>query len=252
MDKEASKIFLHTLRGKSYESGVSIITPSGERHDAIQRTRYYIERQTFNGPIQWIISDDSNKHYEITKPSNVTYFDHKKRTYPGNKSDSFRGNVICALPLVKFDKVLIFEDDDWYHPDYIKTYVNYLFNYQLVGEAPAKYYNVKTRNCRTLGNNKRASFCQTGLRSNILDKLFVSCQKDSAFVDARLWNKDCSKFISQADRFHCVGIKGMPGRAGIGIGHRMKGSSNDPNLSTLTKWIGADDAQYYAKFFQKL
>jgi len=256
MDKEARAVLANELRNKKYESGVSIITPSGERHEAIKRTHYYIERQTFNGPIQWIICDDSDKHYEINTPSNVVHFTHKKRQYPGNKSDSFRSNVVCALKEVLFDRVLIFEDDDWYHPDYIVIYKNRLLNWQLTGEGPARYYNVQRRTYRVLGNTKRASFCQTGLQASILDKLLVACYKDSAFVDARLWDKNCRKFVFQDGPPHCIGVKGMPGRAGIGMGHRSKSFTTDHEFKTLERWIGKEDTNYYreihAKFFQKL
>lgn len=253
MDREARLIFANQLKGKKYESGITIITPSGERHEAIQRTKYYIERQTFNGPIQWIICDDSKEHYNINAPSNVLKFTHKKREYPGNKSDSFRGNVICALPLILFDRVIIFEDDDWYHPDYLVVYKNRLLNYELVGEGPARYYNIQRRSYRILGNTKRASFCQTALRASIVDKLFVACQRDSAFVDARLWDKNCHKFVFRDDKPHCIGIKGMPGRMGIGMGHRCKSFTTDKEFKILERWIGKEDTDYYreihAKFF---
>lgn len=256
MDKEAKLIFGHTLKNKKYESGVTIITPSGERHEAIKRTHYYIQRQSFNGPIQWIICDDSNEHYEINAPTNVSHFNHHKREYPGNKVESFRANVICALPLVLFDRVVIMEDDDWYHPDYLVVYKNRLLNWQLVGEGPARYYNIARRTYRVLGNTKRASFCQTALQASILDKLFIACQKDSAFVDARLWDKDCRKFVFRDDKPHCIGVKGMPGRVGIGMGHRSKSFTSDHEFKVLEKWIGKEDTNYYreihAKFFQRL
>lgn len=256
MDKEASKIYVQQLKAKKYEPGISIITPSGERHEAIKRTHYYIERQICQGPIQWILVDDSEKHYEIQKPSNVTIFNHHKRTYPGNKSDSFRANVICSLDCVYFDKIIIFEDDDWYHPGYLKLYSDRLTNYQLVGEGPARYYNIQKKTYRTLGNIKRASFCQTALRSEIIEKLLISCQRDTPFVDARLWTKDCRRFIFQDDKPHCIGIKGMPGRLGIGMGHRCKTFTSDPEFKILERWIGKEDTDYYrnihAKFFQRL
>jgi hypothetical protein len=244
MDKAAKEVFAFHLKDKVYERGITLITPSGERYEAIERTIYYINRQTYNGPLQWILSDDSSIHYNISKPDNVQHFSHILRTYPGNKSDSFRGNVIVALPLVLFDRIIIIEDDDWYSQNYIKEYAARLDSYQLVGEGPARYYNVKNQSYRILGNNKRASFCQTGLQSKIIEKLFVSCQKDSAFVDARLWNKDVRKFIFQ-DKANCIGIKGMPGRPGIGMGHRCKSFTKDKEWKTLENWIGKEDTEYY-------
>ena len=250
MDKEARAIFADQLINKKYEKGITLITPSGERHEAIKQTCYYIERfNDPNLPIQWILSDDSSEHYTIDCPNNIRNFIHQKRKYPGDKSNSFRCNLITALPHILYNKIVIIEDDDWYHPDYLKYYSSRLDNYQLVGEGPAHYYNVKSRTYRVLGNNKRASFCQTALRTEIINKLLVSCYRDSAFVDARLWDKSCRKFIFQDDKPHCIGIKGMPGRTGIGIGHRMNNGKKDPDLKILKKWIGSD-AEYYAKFFK--
>lgn len=245
MDEAAKKIFLHHLQGKKYEKGITLLTPTGDRPQCIERCSFYIERQDFKlGPIQWLISDDSEQKSKIRVPNNVNYFTHLERTYPGNKSDSFRGNIITSLPHIVFDKVLIIEDDDWYASNYITTYHSRLLQYQLVGEGPARYYNVKYQIWRVLGNAKRASFCQTALRTEILDKLFISCQRDSAFVDARLWNKDCRKFIFQ-DKAHCIGIKGMPGRLGIGMGHRCKTFQKDKEWQILEKWIGKEDTEFY-------
>jgi hypothetical protein len=250
MNEKSAAAFLVELKSKKYESGITLITPSGERPQCIQRTKYYIERQTYRGPLQWIVCDDSNIHYDICKPDNVTTFNHKKRKYPGNKSDSFRGNVIGALSLVLYDKIIIIEDDDWYSPDYIKLYNDRLNNYELVGEGPARYYNVASKSYRILGNTKRASFCQTALQTKIIEKLYISCQKDSAFVDARLWNKHCSRKIVFQDKAHCIGIKGMPGRKGIGMGHRAKSFSRDKDWKILAQWIGKEDTEFYKQFAQ--
>ncbi len=242
---------LHEITNRKYtEGGISIITPTGDRKEGLLRCKYYIERQTTDKPIQWIIADDSEEPTPFDElnlsrsESETTYI---KRKYPGDKSKSFRNNVLDCLQLIKYTKILIFEDDDWYHPEYCKTYYDGLSTNQLYGEGPARYYNVRTKRFRILGNTKRASFCQTALRSEILDKLYVSCQRDSAFVDARLWNKNCKKFIHQG-KCHCIGIKGMPGRLGIGMGHRCKSFTLDREWKTLEKWIGAEDAEYYKQF----
>lgn len=248
MDKQVRSVFLDKLKDKKYEPGVTLITPSGERPVCIERCKYYIERQTYTGPLQWIISDDSNRHYNVSVPSNIHFFNHNKRTYPGNKSDSFRGNIITSLPFIMFDKIIIIEDDDWYSPNYIKLYHDRLLNWELVGEGPARYYDVAHCYYRILGNTKRASFCQTALQSKIIDKLFVSCHRDSAFVDTRLWNKHCNKKFVFQDKSHCIGIKNMPGRKGIGMGHRMKHGSKDKEWRILESWIGKEDAEYYKQF----
>ena len=242
---------LHNLVNKKYEDGgITIITPTGDRPEGLRRCKFYIERQTTNKPIQWIIADDSEikiPYEELVLSRNGSETSHIGRKYPGDKTKSFRGNLLNCLSLIKYTRILVFEDDDWYSPEYCKIYYDALTSNQLFGEGPARYYNVRTRRYRILGNAKRASFCQTALRSEIIDKLYVSCQRNSAFVDARLWNKDCKKFVSQA-ACHCVGIKGIPGRLGIGMGHRCKSFTLDKEWKILEKWIGIDDAAYYRQF----
>lgn len=251
MDQKAKNIFLHQLQGKKYLDGITLITPSGERPECIKQCHFYIERQTYSGPLQWILADDSKEHYQIGCPKNVQTFTHLKRTYPGNKSDSFRSNVIVSLAEIIYNKLIIIEDDDWYSPDYVKLYHDRLLSYELIGEGPARYYAIPTQTFRILGNTKRASFCQTALRSSIIDKLFIACQRDSAFVDARLWNKHVNRKIIFQDKCHCVGIKGMIGRKGIGIGHRLKNGSKDSEWKTLINWIGKEDVEFYKQIHQK-
>ena len=237
---------LHALTTKKYSDGITLITPTGDRHVCMERCEFYIKRQTYTGPLQWIIADDGIEHF--SPGMGQLHLKHKPWS---NKVKSFTENIISILLHIEFNKVLIIEDDDWYDRKYIDIYRQRLDNYQLVGEGPARYYHVPTQTYRHLANRHRASFCQTGLRAEILDRLYVSALKQTAFVDARLWSKDCKKFVFQ-DKIHCIGMKGLPGRKGIGIGHRpSKAFHNDLNWKVLAKWIGFEDIQFYRGFSQK-
>jgi hypothetical protein len=231
----------HLLYNKQYKKGVTLITPSSERHFAIARCEEYIKRQTYKGPLQWIVAEDSKKPYDLTCGQV-----HIKRTSGSDKVTSFLGNIKAILPEIEYDNVLIIEDDDWYSPEYISLYKHRLERWHLVGEGPARYYNVKEKCFRFCQNDSRASFCQTGLRATSLDKLYASIQKHNAFVDARLWDKKLPKFVFQGDT-HCIGIKGMPGKKGIGIGHRPTKANfiADPDFKELEKWIGKEDTDWY-------
>jgi hypothetical protein len=66
------------------------------------------------------------------------------------------------------------------------------------------------------------------------------CQKMSKFIDLELWKGGKGRLF---DTQMTVGIKGLPGRPGIGAGHRMKGI-RDPKLVVLKKRIGADSAAF--------
>ncbi len=234
---------LHGLVSKQYKEGVTLITPSSDRQLCINRCEDYIKRQTYRGPLQWIIAEDSKIPYNLTLGQ-----DHIHLNPKDDKVSSFLKNITSILPRIEYDKVLIIEDDDWYSPDYIKLYCTRLERYELVGEGPARYYNIKERLWRICGNEHRASFCQTALKANQLSALYVSIQRHNAFVDSRLWNKKCRKFVFQGD-CHCIGIKGMPGKKGIGMGHRPLNRKTfftpDPDMKQLEKWIGKPDTDYY-------
>jgi hypothetical protein len=234
---------LHLLTTKQYKKGVTLITPSSDRHFCIARCEEYVRRQTYKGPLQWIVAEDSPDKYNLTCGQI-----HIHRKSSPDKVTSFLGNIKTLLPEIEYEYILIIEDDDWYSPEYIKLYKSRLDRYELVGEGPARYYNVQERRYRLCGNVSRASFCQTALRANQLPALYLSIQKQNAFVDARLWDKKCSKFVFQGD-CHCVGIKGMPGKRGIGMGHRplkrLSLFNSDPKMETLERWIGKADTDWY-------
>jgi hypothetical protein len=85
-------------------------------------------------------------------------------------------------------------------------------------------------------------------RGDMLDVLRLACRDDDPFVDLRLWGAAQGGRVWNPDARQMIGIKGMPGRAGIGIGHRPRGSwPKDRDLAVLRRWIG-DDAEAYAGF----
>lgn len=244
----------YQLRTKRYEdNGVTLITPTGDREIALARSMYYLARQTYSGAIQWIVADDSQQPYLLqNRFSDNIEIVHIHNQPFHDKARSITGNVLSALEHIRYKKILIWEDDDWYAPKYIESQLLRLNDSQLVGEGCARYYNIRKRMWRKCGNTKSASFCQTALRSDILYHLYVSCLKrDSSFIDARLWTKDVSRRVFQ-DTVFCVGIKGMPGRLGVGIGHRptLKGFIHDPKGAILEKWIGKQDTEWYFNLLQ--
>jgi len=232
----------------TYKPGITVITPTGYRAEALERCAFYISRQTIQ-PNEWVICDDGpDNSPPISHPS--IYL---KRPSTDNKAKSFTGNVLNCLAHVSYDHVFIFEDDDWYHPRYIEHYMEHFKDVLLLGEKKAFYYNVKLRKYRVNGNTDRASFCQTAFKSSFICKVMKLCEKkrDSAFVDARIWKYARENGIPNRllDTRLCIGIKGMPGRKGIGIGHRPGGSfTSDRNWEVLKHRIG-EDAQYYIDRF---
>jgi hypothetical protein len=142
--------------------------------------------------------------------------------------------------------VIVIEDDDWYAPEYVQLVVNRLESQpvlHLCGECPSRYYNVRTRCYRLPGNTGHASLCQTAMRLESVPRA-LDVMTDDPWVDLQLWSKIKGTLY---EGYSVVGIKGLPGRAGVGIGHHP-GGTPDPELDVLRAWIGDDDAWVYAEW----
>jgi hypothetical protein len=153
----------------------------------------------------------------------------------------------------KGDKIIIIEDDDWYHPEYIEKMSGYLDTYALAGEGGAQYYNVNNHRYIIHENYEHASLCQTGFTRAIVPQIMTLCQMQSKqkFLDIHIWKLKCFKTTMPRIPI-CVGIKGMPGRGGIGYGHRdtMGEADTEPYLQ-LKKWIGLPDADIYVNMLKR-
>lgn len=233
-----------------YKDGITLITPTGDRPICLERCIFYMERQTLK-PDQWIIVDDGDTPSYKGQSDTIDYV---RRKYCNDKAKSLTGNLIAACRYIRHNKVLIIEDDDWYSPNYIEIVSKRLNNVGITGEKQTIYYNVAKRVYRQNQNTKHSSLCATAFHSRFICKFKKYCEvnRRSAFVDARFWlyareNGIPSELSSTS---FCVGIKGMPGRLGIGIGHRPGWSyTEDRQLAYLRKLIGSD-ADFYATFFK--
>jgi len=141
------------------------------------------------------------------------------------------------------------EDDDYYTPRYLSTMVERLKGYFLVGEIKTIYYNVTLRGYIPNHNVRWASLFQTALTPEVIPVLSNVCRNRHIFVDMYLF-KDMFK-ISRSkvnlfvDGNLAIGIKGLPGRWGIGMGHRKTSRLiPDPDFTKLKELIG-EDYKYY-------
>lgn len=221
--------------------GVTLITPTGGRPEAFALCERWAERQTYRGEIQWLVADDGPVDTPCTMGQTVIR--PEPRWNPGQNTQ-FR-NILAMLPLVKFDRIVAWEDDDHYAPTYVETMVRRLDEAALVGEFPSRYYNVRDRRWRDCGNSDHASLCQTAMRAETLPALKRICEQQQ-WIDMALWPRVADKKLFPGHEN--VGIKGMPGRPGQVRAHRITiGMSSDPDLSALRSWIG-EDAEVYRRF----
>lgn len=231
------------MKGNRLES-ITLITPTSDRPVAFALCERWMARQTYAGEVRWIVVDDGATPVECTRgQTHVCLHAQQERV------DSFRMNLLAGLLYVETPLVAIIEDDDWYHPDYLAELAKGLEGRDIYGEGRAKYYNVSTRRHRVHGNISHASLCQTGFRAGLVGWLRDHIRNHrSIFVDLALWQHAPTPLKHVApDSRHAVGIKGLPGKAGIGIGHRMdERFPVDADGSILNSWIGKEDAEVYA------
>lgn len=246
-----------------YTPGASLITCTGGRPQAFARCQHFVSRQTYRGPVQWIIVDDVEPHMcPPAVPSNVlvTRIFPKPKWEPGK--NTLPRNMMAAIPEVQHPMVLVIEDDDRYSPDYIAAMVEALENADIAGERFARYYHIPRRMYFLCPNNAHASLCATGFRRELLPLLAKVCgENKSPYIDIHLWREAHHSRKAMLDTARVIGIKGLPGRPGIGMGHRpdygrtpnerrdhLREWTADPDASVLRQWIG-DDVQLYEEFF---
>jgi hypothetical protein len=217
---------------------ITLITPTGDRPEAFALCEKYMRRQTTNLDIQWIVIDDGA---DVT---NCTMGQEIYRLPPIIGEHTLGRNILYALPHVRGDCILFIEDDDWYRADYIDVMASKLKEgYDCVGEGKAKYYNVRCNGYDVYKNSTHASLCQTGMHVAAIEKLLLAIEREKRWIDLHLWKQIKNSHIF-FDYGLCVGIKGMPGRKGIGQGHVEKFSNIDKDYAILKQWIGEDYLDY--------
>jgi len=236
--------------------GLTLITCTGGRPEAFSRCYQYVSRQTYWGPMQWIVVDDFDGEPSLRADAGPKNCATVTRIFPAPKwkpgENTLARNLLAAISEVMYDKVAFIEDDDWYHPDHAAVLAARLQLWDIVGDSEAFYYHIPSRRYRVLPTLAHSSLCQTGIRSTLLGELAnVCCNSSKTFIDVRLWERRMSHPWSLKNTGTCVGIKGLPGRSGIGVGHRPEASpgvwQSDQDLSVLRSRIG-DDVTLYEGF----
>jgi GT2 family glycosyltransferase len=235
-----------TIPGTYLPGGITLITPTGGRPESFALLERYIKQQTYTGAIQWLCVDDVDPATPCTMGQTVIR--PEPRWSAGSKSTQ-RRNLLAALPFVTYDKILILEDDDHLSPSYLQEMSARLDANPIVGQPNALYYNVAYRAYYQCPNHRHASLCATGIRASLLPDLQWVCEQTTTeYIDIALWRRVAYSRGLFAGPHLCIGIKGMPGRPGIGHGHQHDLPWKlDPDLSVLRSWIG-DDAALYEKY----
>ena len=220
------------------------MTCTGGRPEAFALCERWMARQTIPWQ-QWIVVDDC-------LPATPTMLcqeriEPRPAWQPGQVT--LGRNLKAALERVTGDAVAVIEDDDWYGPMYLAELSKDLDEAPLVGEGLARYYNVRERGYIEHVNARHASLCSTMWRHEQITPHVINVIENSRepFYDLAIW-RTTDDFVLTLTGRDIIGIKGMPGRGGIGSGHN-RGSCRNPDhdLTKLREWIG-DDADFYESY----
>jgi glycosyltransferase involved in cell wall biosynthesis len=224
---------------------ITLLTPTRNRPVAFNLLQKWVERQTYSGPLQWIVVNDGSTHYDYRLGQTVV-----ERNPASDIKHSLCMNLLAGLPLIQGTKLLIAEDDDYLAPEYVQTMSAWLDEAELVGTSPAVYYDIDRRIFRKWRNDRHASLGQTGLRRTLVPWLAMTADQDDPFVDMKLWHRRSGRAKLRRNRarddslLH-LSVKRLPGEPGIGFGHRMRHGQQDHDFSILRRFIGEEPASYY-------
>jgi len=224
---------------------LTLLTATGCRPKAWEICERLMAAQRFTGAVHWIIVDDGVDAQEITfsRPGwTLTVVRPEPFWMPGQNTQA-RNLAAGMAHVAPTDRLVIIEDDDAYPPTWLATVDCWLEHAELVGETYARYYNVATRTARQLHNSEHSSLCSTAMRGSALMTFTCLLQISSKFIDIELWRSVKSKRLFRGG--NVVGIKGLPGRFGIGMGHRPDfQGAHDKSGKILREWVGENAALY--------
>lgn len=225
---------------------ISLVTPTGGRPEAFALCERWMARQTVKFD-QWIVFDDVSprtaypqNRVEVLRPLL------KDEWQPGQ--NTLARNLLLGLQQTTGDLIFFIEDDDYYPPDYIANTVSYWKGAErkpkALGYRKASYYHLPTSTHNVFHNMNYASLCQTVIHSSTKEQI-LSVLGGTIDVDFWALVEDLDGFCLIDDNGGVIGIKGMPGRPGIGVGHKnQKGWFRDSNCRMLQKWVGQDYIHY--------
>lgn len=236
---------------------LAIITPTADRPEAIELCSKFVLRaiHRISEPVQWIIADGGKtKLRDIKRRFNALYIDAQPFEHP---AENLCNNLLEAVSCVRSEKVVIMEDDEWYHKDYLRIVLENLSKGDvLFGVHPSIYYHLPSRRTWNANNRHHASLCCTSWCGQEITNAFIQIlntafQLKSPWVDMKLWSEWHGKKLLHDQQRNAewvnVGIKGLPGKPGIGFGHRPDGSKwlGDPRMQFLRNIIGDRDIRMY-------
>jgi len=241
---------------------ISIITPGGDRPWSFRRLAEYLSRQTFQGIIQWLVMADCKNPKPYVDLWNTFPLDarfrgcymHMFEYDPGMIGPkSLARNLLRGLTFATGKYIVICEDDDWYHPDYLQIVYNHLTHHGCAVTGPIwqKYYHLPSLSWK-IYKNIGSALCSTAFHNSLRGMMQDAarwCQDhNKKGLDRRFWDSLPMEIKDIYDPMNfnpVIGMKGLPGRFGIGVGHQPRAFNSDADASVLKDWVGEKDAEVY-------
>lgn len=229
------------------------VTATGARPQAFALLCRYVQRQTYSGPVRWLVVDDcdpatpmpadlpSNWTLELIRPA--------WRWKPGQNTQI--ANLRLALDRLDGDAPVTFmEDDEHYAADWLERLAQELSRNDIVGQRLCRKYNLRTRRALEVNHPYRASLCATAIKGKGFGRLRRIVSTGPKLIDCALWRPGVGHLFDGA---FVTSFKGMPGRGGIDSGHSGTfGKLTDPEGTLLRAWVGDQDAQAYEALMQQM
>lgn len=238
---------------------IALITPTGARRAQFNLCCHFMRRQSYQGLVTWIIVDDAEPRTTDAVGADFRLNWTIIKVYPmppWSGGNTQARNLAAGLDALQanyknkdIEAIFIIEDDDFYRPIYIERMLANLKGFWVAGERNTIYYNVISRNYADNNNRAHSSLFQTVFIPEVIP-IFRSCLP-APFIDAHFFMvMDKSKVNLFNEGTLSIGMKGMPGRKGIGAGHtKMMRFPHDTDLKFLKSLIGEEDANLYVQYF---
>lgn len=203
-------------------ASVVALTPSAGRPWALAQCREYMARQTV--PVRHLVVE---------------------------QDASFPENLLRCLELgleTDAEWFIVAEDDDWYPATYVEDIsAHFRPDLAAVGYCRSRYYHVPTGWFMEWTHRRHACLAATALARDTLETVAELARKGRTDVDIQFWRFTRQLRKHLIEDVGMVGLKGLPGRAGVAAGHTPSiYPAQDLTGKILRDWLGEDAARYEA------
>ncbi|MBE9640229.1 rhamnan synthesis F family protein [Salipiger mangrovisoli] len=231
----------------------AILTPTGDRPEAFAQCLRLVARQSVL-PREWIVVDDGARPLteDIALPDWARYL-RRPRTAE-DPPHTLPCNVLAGLEQLTAERVLIFEDDDWYSPLYAEFLLPWLDSFDLVGLNLIRYYHLRGQAWKHGFQPAHTAFAQSGFRRGPASEYLARvCRSENdeirqqGLIDRHWWHGfEGRKYLIQDHPALHLGLKGGPGRPGLASGHDRAEVDYipDPDGTYLAGVLGPDRVFY--------